>query len=82
MRILFYIGAIFSLAACASLTEEQLEAREYRNADWENKFADYRVRCARVGGRVLIYAHSGSIGNDGVPMRGDYYTCSKRLSKN
>ncbi|MEM8816718.1 MAG: hypothetical protein AAGE85_12905 [Pseudomonadota bacterium] len=63
------------LTACASLPEHAQEARDYRRADFENRFIDYRQRCHASGRRVVIMA-SGKVGMDGIPNRGDYYTCS------
>jgi len=63
------------LTACAPLPERAQEAREYRRADFENQFLDYRQRCHAAGKRIMIMA-SGKVGRDGVPNRGDYYTCS------
>lgn len=82
MKVLGFVLAFTLLGGCAPLSEQQLERREYRNADWKNQFVDYRRRCADVAGRVLIDSRSGTIGRDGVPGRGDFYTCSKRLSRN
>ena len=64
-----------SLTACAPLPERAQEAREYRRADFENQFLDYRRRCHAAGKRIMIMAN-GKVGHDGVPNRGDYYTCS------
>ena len=68
--------AVAVLAGCASMTPEQRDRREYRNADWTNRFVDFRVRCHAAGGRVLILASSRT-GTDGIPGRGDYYSCDR-----
>ena len=73
------IAFLLLVSGCATLDERDLEIREYRNQDWKNRFVDYRSQCQRIGGRTLINAHSGPVGRDGIPRRGSYYTCSKRL---
>ena len=62
------------LAGCATMSADQLDARQYREVDHASKFRDYRSRCLSRGGRIYIAA-SQSLGRDGVPARGDRYFC-------
>jgi len=79
MKSSFLILAVFLIAGCASLSDGQLESREYRNLDWRNQYIDYRQRCSDAGGQMLVDARGGSMSRDGIPNRGDYYTCSRRI---
>lgn len=81
MKSICVLAGVFLIAGCATLTEQELEAREYRNLDWRNAFVDYRQRCIHQGGRVLIDARGGHVDREGVPSRGDYYTCSRRIER-
>ncbi len=80
MRTTIRLAGFIILAGCAPLSEEHYEDREYRTEDWENRFLDYKRRCIRSGGYMLVQA-TGRTGRDGVPRRGTYYTCSNGLSK-
>lgn len=62
------------LSGCISLSDAQLEARDYRRADFKNQFLDYRQRCHARGGRIYIDAKQ-SLSGDDVPHRGDRYSC-------
>ncbi|MEO1246160.1 MAG: hypothetical protein AAFX56_10810 [Pseudomonadota bacterium] len=66
--------AVLLASGCASLSEPRLEARTYANADYENRFRDYRASCHRGGGRIYVMA-TGKVGRDGIPNRGDRYYC-------
>lgn len=79
MRVALIIVAASIAAACAPLTPQQLEDREYRNTDWENRYVDYAHRCRRAGGRIMVQA-SGPMRRNGVPARSDYYQCSRSVA--
>ena len=69
--------ATLLLAACAPLTQQQLEEREYRNVDWENRYLSYNQRCLAAGGRMVIQSSSSHrLRQRNVPRRGDYYSCT------
>lgn len=61
-------------AACAPLDERQLAERDYRRADREAVFHDFRARCRSKGKRIVIYADQ-RIGRDGVPGPGNVVFC-------
>ena len=60
---------------CATLSEAELEHREYERASFEAEFLDYRARCTLEGKRIWISAR-GKVGRDGIPSRGDVYYCA------
>jgi hypothetical protein len=62
-------------SACATLTDAQLETREYRRIDFEAQFVQYRSQCLSAGKRIIIDARQ-KIGRDGVPRPGDRYYCA------
>lgn len=68
------LPAALLVTGCISLTEAQLEARDYRRADFVNQFLDYRARCRAIGGKVFIDAKQ-SLDRNGLPHRGDRYHC-------
>ena len=80
MRVTICLAGLLLLAGCAPLSEQQYEGREYRNEDWRNRFLDYKRRCIRSGGYMLVQASSRT-SRDGIPRPGTYYTCSNGLSK-
>ena len=70
--------SLLFIAGCAPLTEQQKEEREYRRVDWQNQYVAYNNRCLEVGGRMVVQASSMRF--NGIPQRGDYYACTKRIS--
>ena len=74
LRAAGMLPAILLAAGCISLTEAQLEAREYRRADFRNQFTDYRQACLAAGGTIIIDAKQSLDRND-MPHRGDRYYC-------
>lgn len=69
------VGALLMTAGCASLSERQLEEREYRNVDYAERFKAARSQCRARGGRMYVNA-SSKLDRNGVPNRGDRYFCS------
>ena len=53
MKIAAMLAAITMLGGC-SITEEQREAREYRDAEWRAEFLAYRAKCRNDGGRLVV----------------------------
>ena len=74
LRAAGLLPAVLLATGCISLTEAQLEAREYRRADFKNEFIDFRQRCRAAGGRIIIDAKQSLDRND-MPHRGDRYYC-------
>lgn len=74
LRVAGILPAIVLAGGCISLTEAQLEARDYRRADFRNQFIDYRQRCLANGGKIIIDAKQ-SLGRNDMPHRGDRYYC-------
>ena len=74
LRAAGLLPAALLATGCISLTEAQLEARDYRRADFVNEFLDYRQRCRAIGGKVFIDAKQ-SLDRKGLPHPGDRYYC-------
>ena len=76
-RFLVYLCAagLLTLTACATLSEAELEARQYERTDYQERFRDFRQRCLAGGGLVIVNAPT-SIDRNGVPGPGSRYTCS------
>ena len=78
MRTTIAIVSLLSIAGCAPLTAQQQEDREYRRIDWQNQYMAYNSRCLKAGGRMVVQASTMRL--NGVPQRGDYYACTKRIA--
>lgn len=65
---------LFPATGCASLSEAELERRQYQRATYKAEFLDYRDRCTLRGKRIWISAR-GKVGRDGLPAPGDVYYC-------
>ncbi|MDX1518448.1 MAG: hypothetical protein R3288_16485 [Woeseiaceae bacterium] len=74
LRIAVILPALLLITGCISLTEAQLEARDYRRIDFKQQFIDFRQRCSAAGGRIIIDAKQGLDRHD-LPNRGDRYYC-------
>lgn len=74
LRLAGILSTIVLVSGCASLTEAQLEARDYRRFDFKHQFIDFRQRCLAAGGRVIIDAKQ-SLDRHDLPRRGDRYYC-------
>ena len=68
-------AGLLTLTACATLSEAELEARQYERTDYQERFRDFRRRCLAGGGMIIVNAPT-SIDRDGVPGPGSRYTCS------
>lgn len=62
------------VSGCGTLDAADIEARQYRQAEFEAQFRDYRRRCLARGGQIVIDARRG-LARDGLPNRGDRYAC-------
>jgi len=69
------IGTVFLTEGCTTMTEQQLQAREYRNTEFELQFREFRRQCVAGGKRVFIDAIQ-KVGRDGLPHNGDRYYCA------
>lgn len=69
--------ALLALATtgCTTLSESQLDAREYRQVDFQEQFKAYRMQCLAAGKRVYIDAQQ-RIARNGLPRPGDRYFCA------
>ena len=85
MRGIVLIATLLT-AACAPLTQQQLDEREYRNVDWENRYLNYSQRCMASGGRMVIQSNSSHrLRQRNIPRRGDHYSCThavRQLTRN
>ncbi len=73
MKALVFLPAVL-FTACAPLTEEQREARDYRRLDFEARYLEFRARCRARGGTIYVEA-GRRIGRSSVPRRNDRYRC-------
>ena len=67
-------AGLLTLTACATLSEAELEARQYERTDYQERFRDFRRRCLAGGGKVIVNAPT-RIDRDGVPYPGSRYIC-------
>lgn len=75
MKLVLPALALVFLAGCASMTEAQLEARDYQRMDFRNQFVEDRTRCQAAGRRIVIFAN-GSIDRNGIPKSPVPYYCT------
>ena len=68
------IGGALQAGACTAMTENQLQAREHRRANFELQFTEFRSQCLAGGKRIYIDALQ-TVGRDGLPQAGDRYYC-------
>ena len=69
------VAAGILAAGCAPLPQIAQDEREYRRVDFQNQFLEFKRRCVQSGGRVFVMA-GGNVDRNGIPARGDRYTCS------
>ena len=67
--------ALILLSGCTTLTEAQLEARDYRRMEFRNQFIDDQARC-RAQGRQFVVLANGGVDRNGIPMTRVPYHCS------
>lgn len=72
--VILLAAALTATGGCASLTDAELERRDYRRADFRNRFIEERARCFAHGGRIYVSAGQ-TLGRDGIPKPGDRYFC-------
>jgi len=75
MNLTCILVAAALLCGCATITQEDLDRREYRQIDRINRFYEYEQKCQLAGGLVHIEAQQGWAPRNGVPGRGDQYWC-------
>jgi hypothetical protein len=68
-------AALSTTTGCATLSNAELEYRDYQRAEFRNQFLDERTRCQQRGGRIYVDAKQ-TLGRDGIPKRGDRYFCA------
>ncbi|MDX1515953.1 MAG: hypothetical protein R3288_03890 [Woeseiaceae bacterium] len=73
-RSLAAAAVLLTATGCASLSDVQLETRDYRRNDFKQQFLEYRQQCLSSGGRIVIDAKQ-ALDRDGAPHRGDRYYC-------
>ena len=74
LRMAGILPTVLLATGCISLSEAQLEARDYRRMDYKQQFADFRQRCRASGGKIFIDAKQALDRHD-LPHRGDRYYC-------
>jgi len=77
MKSSAFLAAAVFLAGCAAVTEEQLEAREYRDVEWQAQYYAYKSDCRSKGGLIVVQGTTGRFSRDGAPAYGDIYRCQK-----
>jgi len=60
---------------CASITEEQREARAYQEVEWLARFAEDREKCVIRGGHLVVEAGMQRLGRRSTVVPGDRYRC-------
>ena len=74
VRLCVAIAAAVYLSGCATLGEDALERREYRNADYHHQFTEFRHNCTQKRKRIVIQAQA-RLDRRGIPRPGDHYFC-------
>ena len=77
MKLAAMLAAIMVTTGC-SITEEQREAREYRDAEWRAEFIEFRARCRNDGGRLVVHGDTQRHRRYRIPEYGDFYGCQPR----
>lgn len=80
MKSAIFIVAATLTTACVPITEEQRDAREYRDAEWRAEFIEYRAKCRNQGGNLMVRGDTQRYGRHGVPDYGDFYTCRRSMA--
>ncbi len=62
------------IAACAPMTEAELEKREIARLEFREQFVAHRAACNASGGRILVDGWA-EFDRDGVPEHRVYYVC-------
>ena len=73
-RAALFMTMLAFAGGCGTMSATDREYREYRRADFENRFIEARAICYARGGRMLINARQ-TLGRDGIPSPGDFYVC-------
>lgn len=72
---LLWLSAIL-VSGCAPITSAQLDAIEYRRAEFRNQFIEDKARCDAAGRRMTIIAYGGALDRDGIPKTRVRYYCT------
>ena len=80
MKAGILLGGVMLLAACAAPSEKQIEAREYRDAERQAKFLEFRQRCRESGGILVVQGLKVRVGKSSVTDGGDQVRCQRTLS--
>jgi len=75
MKPKILLAAVALTTGCVSVTEQQREAREYRDVEWLAKFVEDREKCRSKGGHFVVYGGMKRIGRRATVNPGDTYTC-------
>ncbi len=73
-RTIGILAATAGLAACASLPQDKLDERNYRNFDYREQFKYDRAQCVANGGTIVTSALA-RVGRDGIPKHRERYFC-------
>lgn len=79
MKTIAIAATVILLSACASVSEEQREDREYREAERRAAYFAYRRDCRNNGGFVVVSGSRGRLTSRGIPNPGDY-RCEKSMA--
>lgn len=80
MKAVILLGSVILLAACAAPSEKAIEAREYREAERQAEFLEFRQRCRESGGILVVQGLEGRVGKSSVPGGGDQVRCQRTLT--
>lgn len=75
MRVFIAMTALVT-AACAPLTEQELERMEYARVEREEAYRDYGATCQARGG-VTIQRVNGRLKRSSAPEPGDHLGCAR-----
>jgi hypothetical protein len=80
MKAVILLGSVILLAACAAPSEKQIEARQYREAERQAEFLEFRRRCRESGGVLVVQGLEGRIGRGSMPKGSDQVRCQRTLA--
>lgn len=80
MKTLLVMATALLSTACATISEQEKEAREYRQTDWENRYIAYANRCDRAGGQMIVNKAS-LVGDRDIPRRHELFRCSTYIGR-
>jgi hypothetical protein len=80
MKASILLASVIMLTACAAPSEKEIEAREYREAERQAEFLEFRARCRASGGILVVQGLKGRVGKSSVPGGGDQVRCQTTLA--